>query len=129
MGLAEKKVIKGLESDVIPEAKSELNKMIGTDIEIAVNWDSFETVAQLQEVQHQCIGRIVEGLGKIAEDDMGKEALGESVKTISINNIADAGAKKIELSDGTLTVVGKWEDFGSGIFTPGDYATKIEDAL
>jgi len=129
MGLAEKKVIKGLEVDVIPEVKGKLNDMIGKEIEISINWDTFETAAQLQEVQHQCLGRIADGLGRIANDDMGKEALQESLNTISINNIADSGSKKISLSDGVLTVDGNWADFGSGIFTDGDYATQIEDAL
>ena len=129
VGLAEKKQIKALEDDIIPEIQSKLGNMIGKQVEVSVNWDSFETVAQLQEIQHQCLGRIVEGLQRIADDDMGKEALAESVESIKSNNIANAGDKKISLEGGVLTVDGKWEDFGSGIFTPGDYATQIEAAL
>ena len=129
MGLAEKKVIKLLGEDVIPEVKGELKEIIGKDIEISVNWGSFETVAQLDELQHQCFGRIVSGLREVAEDDMGKEALNETLNAISVNNIEDASSKKIELSDDTLTVDAKWEDYSSGIFTDTDYAEQIERAL
>ncbi|VAW84196.1 hypothetical protein MNBD_GAMMA16-61 [hydrothermal vent metagenome] len=129
MGLAEKKVIKSLEEEVIPALRSRINAAIGKDIEISINWDSFETEAQLREVQHQCLDRIAEGLEKIAKDDMGKEALNESLNTLVVNNITDASAKKIELSDGTLTVDGKWEDFGSGIFRPVEYSRQIEGSL
>jgi len=129
MGLAEKKVIKGLETDVIPEVITRINGLIGKDIEISVNWDSFETAAELMELQHQCFGRIATGLERICEDDMGKEALNESLNKLVINNITDASTKKIEFSDGILTVDGKWGDFGSGIFNDGDYMSQIEAAL
>ena len=60
---------------------------------------------------------------------MGKEALNETLNAISVNNIEDASSKKIELSDDTLTVDAKWEDYSSGIFTDTDYAEQIERAL
>ena len=106
-----------------------MNDTLEKDIDIAINWDSFETVNQLEQVYHQCLGRIAEGIEKIAADDMGKEALQESMTTIQVNNIDDASAKNVALTDGVLTVDAKWEDFSNGIFTPGDYRTKIENLL
>ncbi len=129
MGLAEKKQIRFIEENNIPDIKKRLNNTLGKEIEININWDSFETVNQLQEIYHQALGRITEGIEKIASDDMGKEALQESMTTIHINNIDDASAKNVALADGVLTVDGKWEDFSNGIFTPGDYRTKIENLL
>ncbi len=129
MGLAEKKEIRSIEENNIPETKQKLNTILGKDIEISINWDSFETVKQLQEVPHQCLGRIAEGIEKVASDDMGKEALQESLTTIQVNNIEDASAKKITFTDHILTVDAKWEDYSDGIFTAGDYRTQIENLL
>jgi len=129
MGLEEKRYIKTLTDEVIPTFKNDLKAIIGKDVDLAMNWDTFSTSAQLQEVQHQCLGRILDGIRKIAADDMGKEALSETLATIKINNVSDSAAKKIELSGNTLTVDAKWEDFSSGIFTDTDYSTQIEKAL
>ncbi len=129
MGLAEKRQIKFIEESVFPEIKNKLNDKLGKEIEISINWDSFKTVQQLQEVEHQCLGRITEGIERIASDDMGKEALQESLATIQVNNIEDAATKKITLADNVLTVDAKWEDFSNGIFTPGDYSEVIENLL
>lgn len=129
MGLAEKRIVKMLEEEVLPEFKTRLNAATGKDIEVAINWDSFTTQEQLREVQHQCLGRIADGIERLASDDMAKEAIADAMNQLTINNIDDAGDKSIQLADGVLTVNGKWEDFGSGIFTDGDYANKIEEQL
>lgn len=129
MGLAEKKKIRSIEESNILDTKKKLNSAIGKDIEISVNWDSFQTVKQIQEIPHQCLGRIVEGIQIIAKDDMGKEALQESLTTIQVNNIEDVAAKKITLADNILTVDAMWEDYSNGIFTANDYVKKIEDLL
>ena len=129
MGLAEKRVIKMLNEEVIPEVTERLKAAVGKDIVIEMNWDSFETEKQLREVQHQCLGRIADGIEKLCGDDMGKEALADVMTKLVVNNIAEAGDKKIALADSALTVDGKWEDFGSGIFTDSDYANQIEALL
>lgn len=129
MGLAEKKQIRSIEENSLLETKKKLNAILDKDIEISINWDSFETVAQLQEVEHQCLRRITVGIEKVASDAMGKEALQESLDAIQVNNIEDGAAKKITFTNNILTVDAKWEDYSAGIFTSDDYSTQIENLL
>lgn len=129
MGLAEKKRIKSIEEQEIVDIKKSLNDTLEKTVDININWDTFETVKQIQEIPYQCLKRLFEGLKKIAADDMGKEALQESLTAIKINNISDSAAKKITLEDNVLIIDANWEDFGSGIFTPEDYTKQIENLL
>lgn len=129
MGLAEKKQIRAMEEETIPEFKQKISEAVGTDVEITVDFDSFQTVAQMQEIHHQCLGRVLEGIQAIVKDDLGKEAMQESVKTIVVGNVEDDESKKISLADGTLTVVGNWANFGGGTFTWWDYQEQIEANL
>ena len=129
MGLAEKKVIRNLEENTIPDFLTKLKELSGKDIELDMNWASFQTEKQLLEVEYQVLGRICEGLQIIAQDDLGKEAINETINKIVVNNINDASAKNISISDSVLTIDGNWEDFSSGIFTSDDYAKKIEEEL
>ncbi len=128
MGLAEKKIIKMLEEEVLPEFKTRLNTATGKEMDVVINWESFDAKA-LQEVQHQCLGRIADGIEKLTSDDMAKEAIADAMNQLSINNIDNAADKSIKLADGVLTVNGKWDDFGSGIFTDSKYAKMIEEQL
>ncbi|MEJ2611818.1 MAG: hypothetical protein P8179_17510 [Candidatus Thiodiazotropha sp.] len=128
MGLEEKKMRNTLEKEIIPEVSTDLKAALGTDVEIKINWDSFEAIDSLREIQHQVLGRIVEGVKSLCEDDFAKGEAAEQFKTIEVNNLSSLDDKKVEFANNTLTIQTTWADFGN-IFTPGDIKSAIEAGL
>jgi len=90
MGLAERRIVKSYQEDAYPKLVKEINTLAGYDIEIEVNWDS------ISDNEHSAIWEesftkvyftpVINMLKSITMDEMGKEALKESLKKIVITN-------------------------------------------
>ncbi len=110
MGLAEKRIIKSYQEGQFQEHVKEINEIAGKEIDIVVDWDSLSNneYSHLWEDSFTKIyfTPIIEALKSIAADDMGKEALNESLSKIDIkdaNDIYSAGMA-YSFSNSTLHV-------------------------
>lgn len=128
MGLAEKKVMKEIETNVLPQVKSSLAGVVGKEIEVSVDWDTFATVDALKDLEGTAFGRIEDGVKLVCSDDLGKEAIAESIKEIKVAYTKGAD-KKISIAEGTFLVAGGWGDSLSDVFTDRDYKNFLEENL
>jgi hypothetical protein len=119
MGLQERRWVKQIQDEVIPSFNKDVQEVSGTTPELIIDWASFADAASLENVEHQCLGRIKDAIRRTCRDELGKEAVRESLHKIDIKNVEPA-QKKLELVDKTLFVHASW-----GV--PADYYT--DDAI
>ena len=102
MGLAEKRKIKELQDTVLPEREAEIVEICGAAIPYEVDWDSFaDDLEGLNFMDNLSCHRLNMALRVICMDDMGKEAVAESVKVIRLKNVAK-DEMRLALVDGAL---------------------------
>jgi len=110
MGLAERREVKKHQEETVPTLEQELEEICGVRIPYEVDWDSFaRDGASLGWVGTTSgFQNINDGLREVCRDDLGKEAVRESIKRIAIENIPDKAENKIEVADEALTVHWAW---------------------
>jgi len=128
MGLEEKRMKQHLENEVIPGVTEEMGGIYNGETAIEIDWNTFDAKDSIQEIEHQVLGRVIEAVRTLCSDDMAKEAMQESFKSVYIKNLENKDDRLLEFADGKLTLQTTWKDFGS-IFTPGDIREKIEAGL
>ncbi len=110
MGLAEKRIVKAYQEGTYKTLVGEINALGGYDLEFEVNWDSLSnnTYSHIWENTFSQIyfTPIINAFKEITADDMGKEALQESLKKIVIkddnDNFSPSSAYSFE--DNTLII-------------------------
>jgi len=103
MGLMERRKIKELQDEVLPGRVKEIEEICGKPIPYEVDWDSLaEDAAGLNFLDNISCHRLNMALRMICLDDMGKEAVRESLKLIRLRNVADAAARHISFDGGIL---------------------------
>jgi hypothetical protein len=105
MGLAERRAIKAFAEGRYLKLKQEIDTAAGFEVPIEVNWDSIATegYAELyEEAFFKVYFRpIIDALKAVAIDDLGKEALQEGLKKITIE---DSGSSHPTFQAGILTL-------------------------
>lgn len=110
MGLAERRIIKAYQESKYQDFLNEVKNLIDGDIEFEIDWNSLpnekypKNLEQgLTEVYFQ---PILSSFKTIAEDDMGKEAIRESVKKVIIKDENDNAyaSQTYKFNDGVLIV-------------------------
>lgn len=94
MGLKEKRAAKNFEETKFPELKEGINTAAGFDVEMDVQWDKLATDGQ-DHLYDENWGQlyflpIKNAFAEICQDDMGKEALKETLKKVVVTNEKDA---------------------------------------
>jgi hypothetical protein len=103
MGLAERRKIKELEDTVLPERTAELKEITGGDIHYDIDWDSFDgDLEGLNFMDNISCHRTNMALRVICADDLGKEAVQESLKTIKLKNVKDKSDMSLAFDGGVL---------------------------
>ena len=110
MGLKENRFTKTFQDEQFPELKAQIIEAAGFDVAFNIEWDTlFEN--RFLHLYNDSYPKIyflplVEAFKSIASDDMGKEALEESLKAIRITNTKDHHNPKnaYSFADGILTV-------------------------
>jgi hypothetical protein len=99
----ERRKIKELQDEVLPGRVKEIEEICGKPIPYEVDWDSLaEDAAGLNFLDNISCHRLNMALRMICLDDMGKEAVRESLKLIRLRNVADAAARHISFDGGIL---------------------------
>ena len=120
MGLAEKRALKEFQEGALPELLSRVQTAAGFEIEIEIDWDSVaeEGWSHLYatHVPAVYLEPLIEGLNSITADDLGRDALKETMTKIVIQN-------KAGCSNGD-----SWSSFEGGVLVlDHDPNTNVED--
>jgi len=103
MGLNERRKIKELQDTTLPGRVKEIEEICGKPIPYEVDWDSLADDAEgLNFLDNISCHRLNMALRAICLDDMGKEAVRDSLKLIKLKNVKDKSAMKINFDGGVL---------------------------
>jgi len=109
MGLAERRVAKTFQENEFEQFLAEIKEVVGKDVQVDVNWDSL-SVEGMSHLYEEAWAKVYlepvkEALKSICSDDMGKEAINDSLEKIVIKN------------EGDIHYAGKWSSFESKVLT------------
>ncbi|WP_430905933.1 hypothetical protein [Maribacter sp. 2-571] len=92
MGLAERRVVKAFQENEYNTFLEELKKVVGKEVTVNVAWDSLaiDGMSHLYEKAWPKVyfQPLLQALESICADDMGKEAIAESLEKLHIKNEA-----------------------------------------
>ena len=120
MGLNEKRKIKELQDTILPGRVKEIQEICGKAINYDVDWDSFDTFESLNFLDNCSCHRLNMALRVICQDDMGKEAIRETVKKVKPKNVKTEAEKSITLEGGTLEMHCAYALGASGMIPDGE---------
>jgi len=123
VGLAERRKIKDLQDTTLPERVREIEEICGAPIPYDVDWDSFaDDLEGLNFMDNLSCHRLNMALRVICADDMGKEAIRETVKKIRLQNVKTKADMKLAFADGVLEMRCAYALHAEGMF--GDNAIR-----
>ena len=103
MGLNERRKIKELQDTTLPGRVKEIEEICGKPIPYEVDWDSLADDAEgLNFLDNISCHRLNMALRTICVDDMGKEAVRDSLNLVKLRNVKDKSAMKINFDGGVL---------------------------
>jgi len=103
MGLNEPRKIKELQDTTFPGRVKEIAEICGKPIPYDVDWESLADDAEaLNFIDNLSCHRLNMALRVICQDDMGKEAVREGLKSIKLKNVKDKAAMKMTFDGGVL---------------------------
>ena len=103
MGLTERRKIKELQDQTLPGRVKEIEEICGKPIPYEVDWESLADDAEgLNFLDNISCHRLNMALRAICLDDMGKEAVRDSLNLIKLRNVKDKSAMKINFDGGIL---------------------------
>lgn len=96
MGLAERRAIKDFRDNVFPKLKAAMDAAAGFEVNLEVDWDNLaqEGIAETDyklRLERGYFKPVIEALKSITIDDLGREALREGLKKISIGYARSSG--------------------------------------
>jgi hypothetical protein len=121
MGLAERRKIKDLQEVTLPGRVKEIEEICGKAIPYDVDWESMADDAEaLNFMDNISCHRLNMALRVICQDDMGKEAIRESVQSIKLRNVKTKPEMKIAFAAGVLEMHCAYALRTDGMFSDGE---------
>src|SRR6185369_16882128 len=103
MGLNERRKIKELQDTTLPERVKEIEEICGKPIPYEVDWDSLaDDMEGLKFLDNISCHRLNMALRTICIDDMGREAVRETLTQIKLKNVKSRDEMKISFEGGVL---------------------------
>jgi len=131
MGLQEKRLVKQLKEETLPEVQKQIVELCGADILWEIDWDSFsESREALGYVNTYGFQTVLTAFRNICIDDLGKEAVRDGIKKIVFKKINDIAEMKSTFIDGILEIHAIWEGSGwDGYPKEEEIRTMLENAF
>ena len=130
MGLPERRKIKELQDTTFPGRVKDIEEICGKPIPYDVDWESFaDDMEALNFVDNISCHRLNMALRMICQDDMGKEAIREGLKTVKLKNVKDQAARKIDFSGGILEMHVPYATGASGMYNDNEIRALLEKGL
>jgi hypothetical protein len=126
MGLAEKRKLKELQDTTFPERQKELAEICGSEVKYDVDWASLADDAEgMNFIDNLSCHRINMAFRTICIDQLAKDCIKESLKTIKLKNVKEKKDMKIALQNGVLEM-----HLAYALRTDGMYSdTEIRDVV
>ena len=130
MGLEERRRIKELQDVTFPERVREIEEICGAPIPYEVDWDSLASDATgLNFIDNLSCHRLNMALRVICQDDLGKEAVRERLKSVKLKNVKDKAAKKLVFDGGVLEMQCAWAKGLDGAFSDNEIRELLVNKL
>ena len=129
MGLNERRKIKELQDEVLPGRVKEIEEICGAPIPYEVDWSSFEDLESLNFMDNISCHRLNMALRMICQDDIGKEAVRESLKLVKLANVKDQAGMKMTFDGGVLEMHCAYALRTDGLFSDNQIRALLESKL
>ena len=130
MGLNERRMMKELQETVFPARVKEIEEICGIAIPYEVDWDSMADDAEaLRFIDNISCHRMNMALRVICADEMGKQAVRDSLKTIKLKNVKDPAAMKMQFQSGVLEMHCAYAMATGGMFSDNSIRQTLEQNL
>lgn len=130
MGLQEKRLAKEIQTEKLPEFEAKIKEIAGYEIKVDIDWDTFTAYDSYPLSRLDIVfSDLTSFIKKICADDMGKEALSETMKTIKLTNTDKPEELKMELSDNVLNLKLQLAGSSFGAYTDSQIASYVESQL
>ncbi len=115
MGLIEKRIIKEAKDTWVPSEQEDMRAIANSEVVIDIDWASFETdEPALRNLQHLGVRKISNAFRVICVDELGKEAVRDSIKRVVVSNVKDAKEGTVSIENGTATLRGAFAKGSDG---------------
>lgn len=130
MGLNERRKIKELQEVTFPGRVKEIEEICGASIPYEVDWESLaDDMEGLNFIDNISCHRLNMALRMICQDDMGKSAVRDGLKTIKLKNVKDKSAMSIAFEGGVLEMHCTYSLGANGMFSDGEIRQILEKNL
>jgi hypothetical protein len=130
MGLEERRKIKELQETTFPERVKEIEEICGKAIPYEVDWDSLSDDKEgLNFIDNISCHRLNMALRVICQDEMGKEAVRDSLKLIKLKNVKDKADMSMTFEGGVLEMHCAYALRTEGMFSDNEIRTLLMDKL
>lgn len=130
MGLNERRKMKELQDVTLPERVKEIEEICGTPIPYEVDWSTLgDNAPALNFLDNISCHRLNMALRMICQDEMGKQAVRDSLKLVRLKNVPTRDAMKIAYADKVLEMHCAYALGAEGMFSDGEIRTLLENSL
>ena len=130
MGLEERRKIKELQETTFPERVKEIQEICGKAIPYEVDWDSLaDDKEALNFIDNISCHRLNMALRVICQDDLGKEAVRESLKLIKLKNVKDKADMSMTFDGGVLEMHCAYALRTEGMFSDNEIRALLMEKL
>jgi hypothetical protein len=130
MGLLEKRKIKELQDTTFPGRVKEIEEICGAPVPYDVDWDSFsDDMEALNFVDNISCHRLNMALRVICQDDMGKEAVRDTLKKVKLKNVKSRDQISMTFADGVLEMHCAYAQRTDGMFSDNEIRSLLEKNL
>src|SRR3954471_21786035 len=121
MGLGERRKIKELQDVTFPERGREIEEICGKAIPYEVDWESLADDAEgLNFIDNLSCHRLNMALRTICIDDMGKEAVRDTLKSIKLKNVKTKPEMAMTFAGGVLEMHCAYALRTDGMYSDGE---------
>jgi hypothetical protein len=130
MGLNERRKIKELQEQTLPGRVKEIEEICGAAIPYEVDWASFnEDMEALNFMDNISCHRLNMALRTICQDEMGKQAVRDGLKSIKLANVKTKDEMKMTFEGGVLEMRCAYALRTDGMFSDSTIRTLLEARL
>lgn len=105
MGLIEKRLIKEAKETWVLEEQKDMRAIANSEVTVDIDWPTFESdEPALRNLQHLGVRKLSNAFRVICGDDLGKEAVRDSIKRVVVINDKDVKEGSVNLENGTVTL-------------------------
>jgi hypothetical protein len=130
MGMNERRKIKELQDVTLPGRVKEIEEICGKPVGYDVDWDSLVDDAEgLNFLDNISCHRLNMALRMICQDDLGKEAVRDGLKSVKLKNVKDKAAMRMDFQNGVLEMHCAYAMGASGMFSDNEIRQVLEKSL